>query len=511
MNGRITYKQHLNRMGMRNVLSSLVIFFSLLIFANSCTVQRSPVTGNKRAYGYSWAEEKQIGADADKQIQQQYGVYDDEGLQSYVDKVAQDVLANSDMRGEDVEDIYRNTEFTFRVLDSPVVNAFALPGGYVYVTRGLMANLRNEAQLAVVLGHEIAHVAARHASQRAFEQQIGQIALIGGAVAGQELLGIPGQSILNLGGQAAQLLFFKYSRDDESESDKLGVEYAAKTNYEAAEGADFFTTLKRLSDQSGQSIPTWASTHPDPSQRETRIPELAEKWRQEGYEMDKIDLDEYMNEIDNLVFGNNPRQGFTENGVFYHPDLEFQFPYPEDWNLINTPTAVQIVNQDQNAIMIFQIDSENSSPQASVQQFLNQEGVNTGSTSSASNNGLNGYEAIATAQTQQGGEVKIYLYSVAYGGNIYRFVTYTTTDNFDRYDDVFVETSNGFAELNDSNILNVQPVRLNVYRADRTGSFESFLPGSLPMDITPEEVAIANQVELNTTIEEGTWIKIPRQ
>lgn len=498
-------------MGMQKILSTLVIFFSFLIFANSCTVQRSPVTGNKRAYGYSWSEEKQIGADADKQIQQQYGVYDDDGLQNYVDKVAQDVLAHSDMRGEDVEEKYRNTEFTFRVLDSPVVNAFALPGGYVYVTRGLLANLRNEAQLAVVLGHEIGHVAARHASQRAFEQQIGQIALIGGAVAGQELLGIPGQSILNLGGQAAQLMFLKYSRDDESESDKLGVEYSAKSNYAAAEGAEFFTTLKRLSDQSGQSIPTWASTHPDPSQREQRIPQLAEKWREEGYKMNIEHTDEFMQEIDNLVFGDNPRQGFTENGVFYHPDLEFQFPYPEDWQLVNTPTAVQIVNQDQNAIIIFQIDSENSSPQASVQQFLDQEGVTTGSTSSASNHGLNGYEAIATAQTQDGNEVKLYLYSVAYGGNIYRFVTYTTAGNFDRYDDVFMETSNGFDELNDRDKLNVQPVRLNVFRADRSGSFESFLPGSLPMDITPDDVAIANQVELGTTIEEGTWIKIPRQ
>lgn len=505
------FKQHLHRMGMRKFLLSLVTFFSFLIFANSCTVQRSPVTGKKRAYGYSWSEEKQIGADSDKQIQQQYGVYDNDNLQDYVDNIAQEVLSNSDMRGEGVEDIYRNTEFTFRVLDSPVVNAFALPGGYVYVTRGLMANLRNEAQLAVVLGHEIGHVAARHASQRAFEQQVGQLALIGGAVAGQEFLGLPGQSLLNLGGQAAQLMFLKYSRDDESESDKLGVEYAAKTNYAAAEGADFFTTLKRLSEQSGQSIPTWQSTHPDPSQRETRIPQLAEQWKQEGYEMNKEEIDEYMTHINDLIFGDNPRQGFTEDGVFYHPDLEFQFPYPEGWQLMNTPTAVQIVNSDQNAIMIFQIDSQNSSPSASVQEFLDQEGVTAGNSSSASSNGLNGYEAIATAETEDGNEVKIYLYSVSYDGNIYRFVTYTTTDNFDEYDDIFIETSNGFAELNDRDILNVQPVRLNVYRADRTASFESFLPGNLPMDITPEEVAIANQVELGTTIEEGTWIKIPRQ
>ncbi|MBN2732352.1 MAG: M48 family metalloprotease [Balneolaceae bacterium] len=487
---------------------SAVVF---LLFLSTCTVQRSPVTGNRRAYGYSWEEEKKLGAQADEQIQQQYGVYDDEGLQNYLDNVAQDVLANSDMRGEDTQAKYRNTEFTFRVLDSPVVNAFALPGGYVYVTRGLMANLENEAQLAVVLGHEIGHVAARHASQRAFEQQMGQLALIGGAVAGQELLGIPGGNILNLGSQAAQLLFLKYSRDDESESDKLGVEYAAKTNYEASEGADFFATLQRLSEKSDQSIPTWASTHPDPSQREQRIPELAENWRSQGYQMNKTDTDQYMNQLDNIIFGNNPRQGFTENGVFYHPELEFKFPYPESWQLVNTPSAVQIVNQEGNAIMIFQIDGQNNSARASVNEFLSQEGVNPAGGNATSNNGLNGYEATAIAQTQDGVNLRIYLYSVEYDGNIYRYVTYSTAEQFNNYSNTFVQTSNGFDRLNDSDILNIQPARLNVYRANRTGSFESFLPNNLPLDITAEEVAIANQVQLNETIQEGTWIKIPQQ
>lgn len=487
-------------------VSALVLLFVI----SACTVQRSPITGNKRAYGYSWEEEKKIGAQSDKQIQQQYGVYDNESMQNYVDNVAQDVLANSDMRGEDVEAKYRNTEFTFRVLDSPVVNAFALPGGYVYVTRGLVSHLRNEAQLAMVLGHEIGHVAARHASQRAFEQQVGQLALIGGAVGG-DLLGLPGGDILNLGSQAAQLLFLSYSRDDERESDKLGVEYSAKSNYEAAEGADFFTTLKRMSQQSGQSIPSWQSTHPDPSEREDRIPKMAEEWRKKGFEQNIENIDQYMNELDNMIYGNNPRQGFTRSGMFYHPDLEFKFPYPENWQLVNTPSAVQIVNEEQNAIMIFEIDSKNNSPRASVNEFLSQEGVNPTGGNATSNNGLTGYEATATAKTQQGGEVRLYLYSVEYDGNVYRFLTYSTAEQFDQYRRTFQQTTAGFDRLRDSGILNTQPARLNVSRTNRSGTFESFLPNNLPFDITPEDVAIANQMDLNQTIEQGTWIKIPRQ
>lgn len=200
------------------------------LFVSFCVVQRSPVTGTKRAYGYSWEKEVQIGKQADQQIQQQYGIYDDEELLNYVKDVGREVLAVSHMRRADTPEQYKNTEFHFRVLNSPVVNAFTLPGGYVYVTRGLLAHLENEAQLAVVLGHEIGHVAARHASQLAFEQQVGKLALLGGAIAGQELQGVPGGEILDLGSQAAQYLFLKYGRDDEWESDRLGVEYAAMKN-----------------------------------------------------------------------------------------------------------------------------------------------------------------------------------------------------------------------------------------------------------------------------------------
>src|SRR5699024_9479792 len=194
----------------------------------------------------------QIGKKSDKQIQQQYGVYQDESLQQYIKRIGKKVLSKSHLRREDTPAKYKNTEFHFRVLNSEVPNAFALPGGYIYVTRGLLAHLENEAQLAVVLGHEIGHVAARHSSQRAFEQQVGQIALLGGAVAGQEILGVPGGEILSMGSQAAQLLFLSYGREDERESDQLGVEYASMEHYNAAEGAGFFTALKRISEQSGQ-------------------------------------------------------------------------------------------------------------------------------------------------------------------------------------------------------------------------------------------------------------------
>lgn len=488
---------------------AVLLLFAVLV--SSCVVQKSPVSGSDRAYGYSWEEEVQLGKKSDKQIQQQYGVYDDESVQQYVDNVAQEVLSVSHMRREDTDQKYKETEFQFRVLNTSVPNAFALPGGFVYVTRGMLSHLENEAQLAVVLGHEIAHVAARHASQRAFEQQMGQVALLGGAIAGEELLGVPGGTVLNLGSQAAQLLFMSYSRDDERESDELGVEYAAMQNYDAADGGGFFDSLERISEQSGQSVPVWMSTHPDPGARSERIPELAQEWEEKGYEQNIENTDEFMNAIDGMIFGENPREGFTENGTFYHPELEFQFRYPSGWQVINQPSMVAIVTEEQDAVSIMEIDGQSESPRASVSEFVSQEGFNVQAQRSDQNNGMNAYEAVALAQTEEGDEYQFHVYAVSYNGNIYRFNSYTLADNFSQYESQFMDITDSFAELNDDEILDIQPVRLDIRKADQSGTISSFLPNNLPMEITEEDVAILNQVELDETIEAGNWIKIPRQ
>lgn len=490
----------------KNILASIIL---VLIFS-ACAIQRSPVTGDKRAYGFSWAQAKKLGAQADQQIQAQFGVYDNESLQKYVEGVAEKVLAVSDMRDAGTPKKYQDTEFTFRVLASPVVNAFALPGGYVYVTRGLLTHLKSEAQLAVVLGHEIGHVAARHASQSAFENKFSQILLLGGAVAGQQILGIPGGQILQLGSLARKYLFLSYSRDDEREADALGVEYAARQGYHTAAASNFFGSLERMQAKSG-GIPNWLSSHPDPAARSARIPKLAQYWANRGLQQPIHGVDEFMTEINNIVYGDNPRLGFTRGGNFFHPELAFYFPYPIQWNLTNTPSVVQIVNDDGNAIILFQIDSKSKSPKESVLAFLQQDGIEATRVSDVSYNKLNGYEATAVGEAEGGENITFYLYSVAYNGNIYRFVTYTLTDLFSEYRNELQGTATNFQALTTPSILNIKPVQLDVHRAQKTGTFREFIPANLPFGITAEDVALANQVRLNETIEKGTWIKIPTQ
>lgn len=496
---------------MKSLFKTIILLVVTSLVLPSCvSIQTSPVSGNKRAYGYSWEQELQIGKEADSEIIAQYGLYDDEELSEYVSKLGNELLKVSHFNREDTPEEYRNTDFTFRVLGSPVVNAFALPGGYVYVTRGLLAHLENEAQLMVVLGHEIGHVAARHASQRAAEQQFGQLAIIGGAVLG-ESLGLNGGNILQLSSQTAQLLFLSYSRDDERESDQLGVEYSAMKSYQAAEGGEFFRSLKRISEKSGYNIPSHLSSHPDPGEREENIPRLAEQWAEKGYEQTIVDSDEYLQMIDNIMYGENPREGFERDGVFYHPDLEFKFTVPVGFSVINQPSAVILVNENQDAVVQFSIDNESTTPEESVKAFLNQEGVNTIEQNVTRPNGLTGYEAEANLQQEDGTSLTVDITAISYNGNIYNFLGYTTSDQFGAYESEFNSVSNGFDRLTDSSILNIQPVRLELKKTTRSGSFSSFLPSNLPMNIEPLDIAIINQVQLDQNINAGSWIKIPKQ
>ncbi len=488
-----------------------ITFFSLFLVAG-CAIQKNPVTGTTRFFGYSWQQELQIGADADPEIVTQFGLYDDEKVAEYIVEIGELILAESHMRREETDRMFRETEFTFRILDTPVVNAFALPGGYIYFTRGMMAHLNNEAQFAVVMGHEIGHVAARHASQRALRQTLGQIIVVGGAILGQELLGLPGQTILELSSLTAQLLFLSYSRDNERESDRLGVEYAARSGYDAAEGAELFRSLQRISERYGRSIPNFISTHPDPGERYQTIPRVAEEWRERGLQQEIRNQDRYMELVEGMIFGINPRQGFAKDGFFYHPDLEFQFEKPESWDLINQPSQVVLLSPEEEAISIFRIDASSETPRESVQALLQQDGIELIEESAAmSSDRWEAWKALASAELQDGTEVTLQIYAVSYGGRIYRFLSYTRAQDFERFESDFNRIIRSFDSLVDEDILAIRPVQLDVFRATRDGRFHSFLPAELPMEIDPEEVAIINQRELDDPVTAGEWLKIPVQ
>jgi predicted Zn-dependent protease len=446
----------------------------------------------------SEAQEIQLGAEADPQIVAQFGLYEDPELQSFINS-----------KGQQMADISHrpNLKWTFRIVDSPVVNAFAVPGGYVYFTRGIMAHFNNEAEFMGVLGHEIGHVTARHSAEQYTKATLGQLLLIGGLIVSKEL-----RAFANEAQTAMSLLFLKYSRDNESESDALGAEYSTKVGYDAREMADFFRTLKALNEQ-GDEIPTFFSTHPDPADRYNKVKEHAAEWQaQIPKDSYKINRDSYLKMVNGIIYGEDPRQGYVDGGVFYHPELRFQFPVPSNWRLVNSPTQVQMAPSDGKALMIFTLapdGSLQSAAQATSQQLqltvLNSRQITV--------NGLPGLEVLSEQVSQDpntGQQFSIGVQSIyiQYNSNNYVFHGVSTAQNFNSYEGQFDRTSLGFKALNDASKINVVPERIKLVSVKSSGTLSQALAAHGVPSSRHKELAIVNGMETNTQVTAGTTIKV---
>ncbi|WP_420142990.1 M48 family metalloprotease [Sphingobium sp.] len=238
-------------------------------------------------------------------------------------------------------------DFTVTLLNSPVNNAFAIPGGYVYVTRQLMALMNDEAELAGVLGHEVGHVAAQHGQRR---QQAAQRNAIGGALLGAlagAFLGDSGLSgLVQKGiGTGSQLLTLKFSRSQEYEADDLGIRYLASGGYDPSALADMLASLAAQSDLDAQvtgnarSTPAWASTHPDPGARVERAARTAEATRVNSTVRNR---DAFLNALNGVLYGDDPKQGVIDGNRFRHPDLRLSFTIPDGFGMENSAAAVSI-------------------------------------------------------------------------------------------------------------------------------------------------------------------------
>ena len=481
---------------------------------SACAMSTSPVTGRKRAYAYTWQQEIALGRQADEEIVEQFGTYHDPKLQKYVERVGRAVLERSHLRRENALPEYRETEFTFRVLDSEIVNAFAVPGGYVYVTRGLLAHLENEAQLAVVLGHEVAHVAARHGAQDAFETGLVTIGLLGASLLGEELAGI-GEEVMQVGGLGMQLMMFRYSRDDERESDRLGVEYAAMAGYQAAEGADFFTALKRMQQREGW-FPGFLSTHPDPGRREETVRQLAAEWAGRGHDGDRVEREGFLAQIEGMAVGRDPRQGFEEDGVFYHPAGAFSFSIPRGWAVRMEGRQMQIVpdpDGDGDGAefgVVFSPSVRESTASLAAAQFVAENELGTHPERTT----VNGFAAArveALAQSEDDGDVKVVAYFVQQGDGVRHFMGIAGTEHAYQMEAALERMIRSFRRLTDPEILEIQPSRLSLVTTPRAAPFRSLVDEEqLPRGMDLDDLAILNGVGPDEMIPAGTTLKLPR-
>lgn len=469
--------------------------FVLFIAVAMSTCATNPVTGKKDFVLMTEAQEIAMGKEYDPQVVAMYGIYQDEPLQKFIEEKGQKMARISHRP---------NLQYDFKVMDSPMINAFAVPGGYVYFTRGILAHFNNEAEFAGVLGHEIGHVTARHSVKQQSKAQVVQFGLMVGMAVSPQF-----QQFSGLAQNGMQLLFLKNGRDDESESDQLGVEYSTRIGYDAVYMASFFQTLGRIQQEAGVSTPNFLSTHPNPADRFTKVGTAAKEWQAKTQGPYEVRRNEYLRMIDGLVYGEDPRQGYVEADVFYHPEMAFLFPTPKDWALVNSPQQVQMAPKDGKCMMIFTLaqgDNLTDAANKAVEGFkLTETGRKTVK--------VNGYNAIELTSDQDNAEdptqsISLVSYFIEYGQTIFVFHGIAGKADFKTYQPTFLQTMKGFKKLTDKNKLNVKPERIQIKTVPMDATVQqTFQKLGVAAD-RMNELAILNSMELTDQIKKGTLIKI---
>ncbi len=483
--------------------SVLKTYLLLLIIPILISCVRNPVTGKSQFAVMSEANEVAMGKAYDPQIVAQFGLYQDVEIQNYINVRGNEMAAVSHRP---------HLSYEFKIVDSPVVNAFAVPGGYVYFTRGIMAHFNNEAEFSGVLGHELGHITARHSVVQQRNATFAQLGLIAGMIASPQFaqLAEPASS-------GVQLLLLKFGRDAESQSDELGVEYSSKIGYDAHAMAQFFNTLARKTAESEAApIPEFLSTHPNPLNRRERVHELADKWQKEVQKLEWIEgRNSYLQMIDGIVYGEDPRQGFVEDGVFYHPKLKFELPIPNGWRYANNPQQFQMAPEDGKALILLSL-AGGESIQSTAAELAQEYQLQVLTQRNTTVNGMTAYELIgqqvtqeATAESPAGTPIlKVRIMLIEYGGLNYQIIGASDQADYNGMLNKFNITQKGFNVLTDQDKLNRQPERLDIRTASSDASLEQVLSGfGIPSERL-EEMAVLNGMQLIDVVPAGTMIKV---
>jgi predicted Zn-dependent protease len=448
----------------------------------------NPATGKKEIMLVSEGQEIALGQQEDQKAVSSFGVYDDAELQEYVASLGHSIARNAERP---------KLPWTFRLVDDSAVNAFALPGGFVYMTRGILGYLDSEAELAMVMGHEVGHVTARHSAAQMSSQQLMSLGMGIGMIAVPELRRYGDLAQLGLG-----LLFLKFGRDDENEADTLGLRYSLRLDYDAAEGAQAFRMLDQLSAQSEAGrVPGWLSTHPDPGDRYQR---LLAAVRQQGVDGGLVRREAYLRRLDGMTFGENPREGFFRENAFYHPDLRFRLEMPRGFKGQNTKQAVWAVSPNGDAV--FQLTlAEGGSPDRAAREFFGSQEIRTLDSDRTSVNGLPAIVGTFDATSGQA-LVRGVAAFVGLEDRIYRLIGYTGRADWNRYSRSFGTAMRSFGPLRERWALDMQPNRIDVVVPPRDMTLAQFMK-RYPSTVPETTVAIINQLQRGDTFKAGRQAK----
>lgn len=475
----------------------------LLSLTSACAV--NPVSGKQDLVLLSESDEIALGRETNKEVLQQYSVYDNPALQTYVQNVGNKVALNSHRN---------NLIYRFTVLDSKEVNAFALPGGYIYITRGLMAYLKSEAELAAVLGHEVGHVTARHAVRQYSANQLTSIGVALGSIF------IPGMN--QASSQLAQLfgaaLLRGYGREHELEADRLGAEYLARTGYNPRAMLDVISVLKNqeifekeVAKSEGREPRIYHgvfSTHPDNDTRLQEVIGTAQTLSKKNASANYVGHEEYMSFIDKLIYGDSPREGILRGTRFFHEELGFSMSFPQKWNVANQPDRILLTAPNGEAII--QISAEDINKKLSPRNFMIQRmGLSNLDNESALNiNGLEAHTGISVVNGSNGPRPT--RFTVIYFNQRAYIVAGASkvAQNLGKYDQTILDAAKSFHALTENEKVLAKPLRLKVVQASNETRFSELGKQSSLESHAESQLRLLNAKYPDGEPEKGELLKI---
>ncbi|GAB5470236.1 MAG: M48 family metalloprotease [Rhodospirillales bacterium] len=426
------------------------------------------------------------------------GAYNDPKLARYVTEIGRDLASQSE---------FPNLTFTFTVLNTPMVNAFAIPGGYVYVTRGLMALASNEAELASVVGHEIGHVIARHGSERQTQGMLAQIGAAAVAIAS----GSP--ELANMAALGGQAYLQSYSRDQEFEADTLGVEYMSAAGYNPEASATFLSTLRDFSrleaEKAGRNPNSvdesnFLASHPRTIDRVEKAIRDAALEKPAGAVLKR---DVYLQNINGMLYGDDPKEGIIRGREFIHPDLRFEFEAPSGFRLQNGPTRV-VASNGRDASMIFDMQPSTSGSPAT---YLSREWSNRNALSNIQTLRVNGLQAAVgrTRVRTRNGLTDVMVAAIEAPENrVYRFTFLTRAGRLQDLDRAFLDTVRSFRRLTQRQAKAIRAYRVVIVKVGRRDTVQR-LSRNMPFgSFNAQTFRVLNDLTGNQEPKQGEEIKV---
>jgi predicted Zn-dependent protease len=470
----------------------------LLCLLAGCAV--NPVTGRRELLLMSPEREAQLGKQAAAQVAEEIGLVESPSLTAYVGEIGARLARQSPRR--DV--VYR-----FAVADMMEPNAFALPGGYIYVSRGLLAIANSEAELANVIGHEIGHVAARHSAQRETRALgVGVLTALGTVAAASIGGESAAQGVAEIGQVAGAGLIASYGRDQERQADEVGQKLAAQAGWDPAAMASFLWTLGREADlRSGEpQRPSFLDSHPMTNERVQNTAARADSLPVAPAAPIAGERSAFYARLENLLVGPDPADGLFREERFLHPDLGFALDFPRDWKTKNAKNAIVAQAPQGDAILLLQTQGESGDPSEAAQRFARANQLELRNGSSERIGGLPAHRALAEVQGSGGPRV-LELTWIAHPRATFRLLGLSTSQRFAEYAGAFRAAARSFRRLDEEERRGITELRLRVARA-REGESPAALSRRTGNAWSPEETSVANGLPLDRRLHGGEVVKI---